>query len=666
MVDPDVRSHIVHHQRVEVELRGKDAWALQDAVGRVCREELSGALGAALDALTSGAEHLRVDRLELDLGTMRASRLAQELPARVKQALEEALRRAPTSEQRAGSVAAGPPTVDATEALSAEASDAELLLIFLDTGALPWWAGPLSGTALEARFAATLEHRAGDVIAWLCEPAGAERRARRVLGQFSPTLAWRALTAVAQEAGAGELLAAVRAAAPPEIAATTWERALTERLLPTAFASTRGNLLSRETVTEAARAAAVVLGAAPSPESTALDRNGSAHCAASEGSGASDQGSHESPSPMIGAESAAHLVSPEHSSRTRETSAAASTVAELPSPRVAVSPDESSPPKIAPTDVRPIPVALPFMDETPGGEPAAAEPPSLRAAASPRESAGPSVRPGAVEEPLLGAAREETGRAAVASSPAVERRADVAAVEAPTAISTCIANEVPVHRAVSTHEVGRASSSPPPDDATGAPMTPVVRRPARGEVPVRVSLAGAPARAIEPMLAHGLPVDNAGVVLLHPFLKTYFATVGLLAGKVFRDTTAQTRAVCLLQWLVHGDGAEDEHRMVLAKVLCGLAPDQLVPRSDGPTAAEREEGETLLEHVITTWTALKKTSVRGLREGFLQRDGLLRSTPSGWALQMEAKAWDVLLERLPWGISHVRLPWMTGLLQVER
>lgn len=626
MVDPDVRSHIVHHQRVEVELRGKDAWALQDAVGRVCREELSGALGAALDALTSGAEHLRVDRLELDLGTMRASRLAQELPARVKQALEEALRRAPTSEQRAGSVAAGPPTVDATEALSAEASDAELLLIFLDTGALPWWAGPLSGTALEARFAATLEHRAGDVIAWLCEPAGAERRARRVLGQFSPTLAWRALTAVAQEAGAGELLAAVRAAAPPEIAATTWERALTERLLPTAFASTRGNLLSRETVTEAARAAAVVLGAAPSPESTALDRNESARCAASDGSGASDQGSHESPSPMIGAESAAHLVSPEHSSRTRETSAAASTVAELPSPRVAVSPDESSPPKIAPTGVRAIPVALPFMDETPGGEPAAAEPPSLRAAASPRDSAGPSVH-----------------RASEVSTHVVA---------------------VPV--GVSTHEVGRASSSPPPDDATGAPMTPVVRRPARGEVPVRVSLAGAPARAIEPMLAHGLPVDNAGVVLLHPFLKTYFATVGLLAGKVFHDTTAQTRAVCLLQWLVHGDGAEDEHRMVLAKVLCGLAPDQLVPRSDGPTAAEREEGETLLEHVITTWTALKKTSVRGLREGFLQRDGLLRSTPSGWTLQMEAKAWDVLLERLPWGISHVRLPWMTGLLQVER
>jgi len=161
-------------------------------------------------------------------------------------------------------------------------------------------------------------------------------------------------------------------------------------------------------------------------------------------------------------------------------------------------------------------------------------------------------------------------------------------------------------------------------------------------------------------------VDNAGLVLLHPFLKTFFAAVGLIEGKGFRDFEARCRAVCLLQWLVHDDGAEDEHRMPLSKVLCGVPLEEVVPRLGGPSEAERAEGESLLQHVVSQWAVLKNTSTRGLREAFLQRKGLLRREERGWVLRMEARPYDMLLEKLPWGISHIRLSWMTGLLRVER
>lgn len=175
-----------------------------------------------------------------------------------------------------------------------------------------------------------------------------------------------------------------------------------------------------------------------------------------------------------------------------------------------------------------------------------------------------------------------------------------------------------------------------------------------------------PSLSRETLLQHGLPVDNAGLVLLHPFLKTFFDAVGLLDGKTFRDFEARCRAACLLQWLANEDGAEDEHRMPLNKVLCGVPLEEVVPRMGGPTEAERAEGEALLQHVVSQWTALKNTSTRGLREAFLQRKGLLRPEERGWVLRLEAKPYDMLLERLPWGISHLRLSWMTGLLQVER
>ena len=73
----------------------------------------------------------------------------------------------------------------------------------------------------------------------------------------------------------------------------------------------------------------------------------------------------------------------------------------------------------------------------------------------------------------------------------------------------------------------------------------------------------------------------------------------------------------------------------------------------------------MLQAVITHWKILKHTSISGLRESFLKRDGILRKKETGWLLQVERKTLDVLLDSIPWGFSTVLLPWNPQPLFVE-
>ena len=73
----------------------------------------------------------------------------------------------------------------------------------------------------------------------------------------------------------------------------------------------------------------------------------------------------------------------------------------------------------------------------------------------------------------------------------------------------------------------------------------------------------------------------------------------------------------------------------------------------------------MLEAVIEQWPVLKNTSIAGLREAFLQRNGKLFSKNDKLHLQVEASTLDVLLDQLPWNLSMIKLPWMKGLLRVD-
>jgi hypothetical protein len=158
----------------------------------------------------------------------------------------------------------------------------------------------------------------------------------------------------------------------------------------------------------------------------------------------------------------------------------------------------------------------------------------------------------------------------------------------------------------------------------------------------------------------------AGIVLLHPFFERLFQRLGLVDGHSrFESTADRIRGVHLLYHLATGHEQPEEPHTPLLKLLCGLPLSGPIPRRLALEAADRLECETLIVEAIRLWDSLGDTTPQGMREGFIQREGLMEVVDSGWRVTVERRGVDVLLESLPWGIGVVRMPWMDAPLFVD-
>jgi hypothetical protein len=168
---------------------------------------------------------------------------------------------------------------------------------------------------------------------------------------------------------------------------------------------------------------------------------------------------------------------------------------------------------------------------------------------------------------------------------------------------------------------------------------------------------------------HPMFIRNAGLVLLSPYLPTLFDRLGLLTTPEngpprVQGVEATSRAVHLLQYLVDTRLDAPEPELQLNKLICGIPTAQPVERSIAPAAADLELCDDLLRAVIANWTAIANTSLAGLRETFLQRDGRLQRGDAKWALHVQRKTLDVLTDRIPWGFSLVYHRWMADPIHV--
>lgn len=160
-------------------------------------------------------------------------------------------------------------------------------------------------------------------------------------------------------------------------------------------------------------------------------------------------------------------------------------------------------------------------------------------------------------------------------------------------------------------------------------------------------------------------IENAGLILVWPFLPRFLAQVGLVEKDAFKSEAAQERGVLLLQHLASDGTSWPEHLLLLNKLLCGWSPWEPTARAIDLSELEREECHDLLAALIGHWKMLKGTSVEGFQSSFLQREGRLAPQETGWHLLVARCGYDVLLDSLPWGIGTVRLPWMAAPLFVE-
>ena len=163
----------------------------------------------------------------------------------------------------------------------------------------------------------------------------------------------------------------------------------------------------------------------------------------------------------------------------------------------------------------------------------------------------------------------------------------------------------------------------------------------------------------------GIYVANAGIVLLHPFLNQFFKNLQLIKEDDFVDSLSHEKALFLLHYLATGNTKAEEHELAIAKVLCAWPLEEPVNNFIELTEEELHEGDELLLSAIQQWSILKGTSLDGLRESFLQRNGKLYFKNETLILQVEQGAIDMLLDNLPWNLSIIKLPWMKDILKVE-
>lgn len=163
----------------------------------------------------------------------------------------------------------------------------------------------------------------------------------------------------------------------------------------------------------------------------------------------------------------------------------------------------------------------------------------------------------------------------------------------------------------------------------------------------------------------GIYIHNAGMILFHPFMPQLFSRAGLVENNRFKDEESRIRAAALLQYAVTGQEQTEEHAMPLNKILCGM--DLQLPLGEVVKLTEEEKALAtgMLQAVIANWDKMKNTSVAGLREAFLMREGRLMRNEEAWVLRVEHKTLDVLLQTLPWGLGLVKFQWMHLPLHIE-
>ncbi len=160
-------------------------------------------------------------------------------------------------------------------------------------------------------------------------------------------------------------------------------------------------------------------------------------------------------------------------------------------------------------------------------------------------------------------------------------------------------------------------------------------------------------------------LDYVGLVLLHPFLSSLFKRLDLLQDKDFKNVEAKEKAIHLLHFAATGSDQPKEYELVIPKIFCAYPIKAAIPITMELSNAEREEVNAMLEACIANWEILKKTSIDGLRESFLQRKGKVELGMEKITVQVEKGSVDMLLDYLPWSLNMIKFPWLKQLIHVE-
>lgn len=154
----------------------------------------------------------------------------------------------------------------------------------------------------------------------------------------------------------------------------------------------------------------------------------------------------------------------------------------------------------------------------------------------------------------------------------------------------------------------------------------------------------------------GQYVQNAGLILIHPFIKTFFEHCELLHPKTQQLIDPELCAH-LLHYIATGKINAPEYDMVFEKFLCNIPLNQSINRNIKLSRKHKTQAKNVIESVQYNWRSMKKSSVALLQNEFFQRPGKLVVADHDHTLTVEQKTQDILLKDLGWGLGLVKLPW---------
>lgn len=153
-------------------------------------------------------------------------------------------------------------------------------------------------------------------------------------------------------------------------------------------------------------------------------------------------------------------------------------------------------------------------------------------------------------------------------------------------------------------------------------------------------------------------IENAGLVLIGPYLSTLFERCLLIKDGNFASKEHMEKAVLLIQHALMDEPPLDEHHLPLNKILCGLDVEEPIRADFELKESDLEMIHGLIAAVTNHWSVIKNSSRDGFRGSWLWRKGKLEKKEDAWELRIEQNSYDMLLDQLPFSISPITYSWM--------
>ncbi|NOQ72951.1 MAG: hypothetical protein GQ574_13160 [Crocinitomix sp.] len=167
------------------------------------------------------------------------------------------------------------------------------------------------------------------------------------------------------------------------------------------------------------------------------------------------------------------------------------------------------------------------------------------------------------------------------------------------------------------------------------------------------------------LLTEGIAINNAGLVLASSYINVLFDRLNLIKDGSFVSSETRIKAVHYLQFVVNGIAQNEEHHLVLNKILAGLHPTSPVTSGIEISTDEKQLIEGLIQAIIGHWPSIGDTSIDGFRGNWLIRDGVLREEVDRWTLDVEKRAYDILLNKSPFSFGIIKFPWIDKPIHVN-